>query len=174
MDGILTNNYISARVKTWIETAHTPRFPEPVGIHINQLLQQPFEGQFVVDVSAQAFKTLIEQVESVNDVYTYMPTLVIPLVCSEQLITGPFDNTKLLEEVNSREPPSLYLVKRTITKYLTKEERYIWPLSPSILTLDADNVYVYYASYRDLQSISNTWEYNRAIYCEYYPKDLQL
>lgn len=99
-----------------------------------------------------------------------MPSLYIPLECTEALVVGSFNAEMLVQQINYNEPPSLYLTERTLRTKLLAIEQYVLPLRAADFTEDTGDVHVYYSATRSPEDIKNGWEYGRNITAEYYPE----
>ncbi len=105
---------------------------------------------------------------------TIMPSLYIPLKCTETLAAGPFEAETLVQQINDNEPPSLYLTERALQTKLRSIEQYVFPLRASDFLENTGDVHVYYNATRSAEDIKNGWEYGRSITAEYYPPAYQI
>jgi len=177
-DGRYQNDALQQQVVEWIkfalQTRHDPPLSKPLTIHLNQLLGAPIDRENLIAVSFQTFRVLIEQMEAIGIPDTIMPSMNVPLECTEVLIPGPFDASALLKQINYNEPPSLYLTERTLRTKLRAIERYEFPLRASDFLEHSGDVHVYYNATRSREDIENGWEYGRYIAAEYYPPAYQI
>jgi len=175
--GRYPNDVLQRQVTDWLryclQTKHSPPLNRPLTIHLNALLKAPIDQENLVAVSFETYRVLIEQMEALGISDTIMPSLYIPLECTEVLVAGPFNAETLIKQINYNEPPSLYLTERDIQTKMNAIERYDFPLQASDFMENAEDVYVHYGTWRTLEDIENGWEYGRSIVAEYYPKAYQ-
>lgn len=179
--GHYQSDVLKRQIAKWIMLVLQPKSDppqsKPLTVHLDQLLGTPIEQNNVVAVSFQAFRIFIEQLEATvtpDTMSTIMPSLYIPLECTEALIAGPFGAETLVQQINSVEPPSLYLTDRTLQTKMLAIERYVFPLQASDFLEDDHDVHVYYSATRSREDIANGWEYGRNIVAEYYPQAYQV
>ena len=103
-----------------------------------------------------------------------MPSLYIPLECTEALVAGPFNVETLVQQINHNEPPSLYLTERTLRAKMLPIEQYVFPLRAADFLENTVGVHVYYNATRSVEDIKNGWEYGRNIVAEYYSQAYQV
>jgi len=177
-NGHYQSDTLQSRVAEWISsvllTRHDLPQSRPLTIHLDQLLGTPVDRGSLVAVSFQAFRVLVEQLEAMGIPDSLMPSLYVPLECAEVLVAGPFDSAMLVQQIDSHEPPSLYLTDRTLRTKMLAIERYVFPLQASDFLEDGNDVHVYYSATRSREDITNGWEYGRNIVAEYYPKAYQV
>ena len=173
-NGHYQSDVLQQQVAKWVgfvlQTRHEPPLSKPLTIHLDQLLGTPVDRNSLVSVSFQSFRILIEQLEAMGIPGTIMPSLYIPLECTEVLAAGPFDAETLFQQINYNEPPSLYLTERSLRTKLMAIEQYVFPLRAADFTEDSGDVHVYYSATRSPEDIKNDWEYGRNIVAEYYPE----
>ncbi len=99
----------------------------------------------------------------------YVFCLVIPLEASVCLNSDiPFNIQQILNEQDIIEPPSFYLYSKNNRKHMYTGEQYVYPLNFIL----GNSYFSYYRTWRDQDSIINSWEYSRAIYIEYPLSDM--
>jgi len=171
---VFEQNFVEQKVADWIvyclQTKHDPPLSQPLTIHLNVLLGTKVVPETLLNMSFQVYQTVIEQLARLSISETIMPSLYIPLECTESLIAGPIDAQTLVKQINYNEPPSLYLTERDLATKHRPIERYNFPLQSSDFLQNSADVYVYYMTWRTLEDIENGWEYGRAIIAEYYPE----
>lgn len=177
-NGHYQSDALQQQVAKWVgfvlQTRHDPPLSKPLTIHLDQLLGTPVDKSSLVAVSFQTFQVLIEQLEAMGIPDSVMPSLYIPLECTEALVAGPFDVETLIQQINYYEPPSLYLTERSLRTKLLTIERYVFPLEASNFLENNGGVHVYYSATRASEDIRNGWEYGRNIVAEYYPQAYQI
>lgn len=166
------------QVADWIryclQTKHTPPLSRPLTIHLDALLDAAIERENLVAVSFETFQALIEQLEVLGIPDTIMPSLYIPLECTETLVAGPIDAESLVEQIDYNQPPSLYLTERALQTKLWPIEQYIFPMQATDFLDNLEGIYVYYNAMRGKEDIENGWEYGRNITAEYYAPAYRL
>lgn len=177
-NGLYPSDTLQQQVNIWVrfvfQTRHDPPLSKPLTIHLDQLLGTPIDRKSLVAVSFQTFRVLITQLEALGLPDTVMPSLYIPLECTEALIAGPFDAETLVQQIDYNEPPSLYLTERTLRMRLLAIEQYAFPLRAADFMEDTGDVHMYYSATRSPEDIKNGWEYGRNIVAEYYPQAYQV
>ena len=182
-NGHFQSDLIRHQVSEWIifclQTKHDPPLSKPFTVHLNALLDRDIGRAGVVELSFQIFQVLIEQMKVLGIPDAYMPALRIPLELSDVLLAGPCDAKTLVQQIYYTEPPSLYLIERSLKTKMNAFEHYVFPLQASDFLEGTgffegtEQVYVYYSTSRSLEEIRNGWEYGRNIVAEYYPKAYQ-
>ncbi len=161
------NERLNQLLQRWLtETLPTVSQFQPSSIHLDELLGMSTSGIETVTISLQAYKILLEQLQTHQ--FPVKPMLVIPLVT----ISNKFERTvpltiNDLESQLSFEPPSLYLLAWHALEYEVEGEAYWIPLKFELLGSCPKRVHTYYKEVRYKDGIENDWEFTRAIYLEY-------
>ena len=176
--GSYPSDVLRRQVTEWIkyclQTKHNPPLSKPLTIHLDALLEASIERESLVAVSFQAFQILVEQMKALGVPDTIMPSLYIPLECTDALAVGPFNAQALIKQIDYNEPPSLYLTERALQTKLWPIEQYVFPLQASDFLDNSEGIYAYYNAMRGKEDIKNNWEYGRSITAEYYAPAYQV
>ena len=137
----------------------------PMSIHLDDLLNEKVRKDTIIDVSVQAFITLIEQLKEKRTLT--VPMLVIPLhIIGTQLAKEvPRDLAMLVNQLDD-EPPSLYLLHPGILMHLEFCEEYKCPLPFELASSTTYKFYAYYREFRYAEALKNQWEFSRCIYIQ--------
>ncbi len=138
-------------------------------IHITDLIGETTDKKLLYDKAIVAYADLIEICIKKDQIKHYLPILVLHLECSENLnLTVKLKD--LWTEFDST-PPSLYLVDKKTLSNTERVEEYKQPISFSPLSEFKKDCVFYYRCFRNLEGQKNNWEYNRAVYFEYFGKE---
>ena len=172
-DGHYPNDFLQRQVAEWIkftlQTRHETPLNKPLTIHLDHLLGTSVDRDNLVAVSFQTFLVLIKELEVKGIISKYMPSLYIPLECSESLIAGPFSPETLIQEIDYHDSPSLYLIEPKMKTKMLSIEQYVFPLHARDFVEKIEGMRVYYNATRSAEDIKHGWEYGRNIVAEYYP-----
>lgn len=139
----------------------------PLTAHVSSFVEIELKGEELLDFSINVFFELVSEIIKKGCIAEFMPVLVLPLDCSDYL--SFWDDTKPLYSQLSDEPPSIYLLDRDKAKFPAKSEEYRVPVELGLAKVEGMELNTYYRCFRDVMSIENDWEFNRAIYIECYP-----
>lgn len=169
----LSNNDAFKKFSTWLnDSMKLKGVYHPLTAHISSFFEDGISKEQLLEYSKDVFLELVYSLDSSECADELMPILVIPLGFSLSLC--PWDNSLLSNNQETDESPSIFIFDREKLKYLQVIEEYKVPIDIGINELKRSNFSIYYRCFRDSIAIENGWEYNRAIYVEYYTDSLLL
>lgn len=163
-------------LEEWVEASVTRVASSRVeSVHLTELSAYP-RSSTDPEVAADWFRRLVEVVR--EDLAHLKPRLVIPLTFPggarwqdtiELRPPARSDWPKLM----GAEPPSLYLIERTVDLEPSRDERYIYPLESKESQVDDVFVLTDYMVWRSRRSVlEGSREYFREIVMSAYPQSL--
>jgi hypothetical protein len=160
---------IESMVKRWLDTnLALVEVKRPISNHIDEIIHAKELISDVVNVSVQAYLSLVELLRQLQT--PVKPMLIIPLHSTSRTITQAVPTT--LSEVRAQldlEPPSLYLVDWDIGKAGALCEEFNTPLPFELIDRSFENIYLSYIEIRCTGYLENNWEFRREIRAEYFP-----
>jgi len=131
-----------------------------------------------IDISFEIFKKLILLLKKENKIHKFLPQLLIPLKETLELEQWR-DSYSLSEKMDDREPPSLYIIDRDISKILGQKNGIEQPIQLNIvsnkLTKLSNNICIQYVCpFIDNNESAEDFEYSPYISIEYYPDELKF
>lgn len=173
----------------------------PISIHVDSFLTDVSTN--LLTESIRLYQQLVDYLVEIG--LPVQPILVIPLLSKSNSIQMqvPYSLSELRNQIDTDEPPSLYLVSWESSKGVAVCEEYRMPLSFdlgmafkqqsnfsqdfSVAQVQVDELrasnslagskktfYSYYREYRYGLALRNRWEYSRCIYVEYYPEGIHI
>lgn len=123
----------------------------------------------VITITLKLFSGAVHFVE--KESLLANPLIAFPLnTKGNQLsMSFPLSLGALSSDLDTREPPSIYLLSRETRLYKDEVEEYTTPIPFSLPGLDYSQTKVYYREYRVALMLKNNWEFSRVLYVEYYP-----
>lgn len=169
MAGIyLKNDDVFKALSDWLDSSiRLKGESHPLTTHVSSFIKSDLSKEHLLEYSINVFLELVNCTDEKKHADELMPMLVIPLGCSDDLCL--WDGSIPLSSQFSDEPPSVYLFQREKSKYLERAEEYKIPVDLDLAELKSEKFNIYYRCFRDSTAIDNGWEFNKAIYIEYYP-----